>query len=80
MEKTNNAIFRDIIDVCTTLRIKPLMGFRHSWNTEVIAQFYAIVAFEENGSARKMHWMTKGLDTMSLLHTLLGTLELARRI
>jgi hypothetical protein len=37
MEKTNNDIFRDIIDVCTTLRIKPLMGFMHSWNTEVIA-------------------------------------------
>jgi hypothetical protein len=60
MEKTNNAIFRDIIDVCTTLRIKPLMGFRHSWNMEVIAQFYATVAFEENESARKMHWMTEG--------------------
>jgi hypothetical protein len=45
MEKTNNAAFRDIIDVCTSLRIKPLMGFRHSWNTEVIAQFYAIVVF-----------------------------------
>jgi hypothetical protein len=45
--------FRDIIDVCTTLRIKPLMGFRHSWNTEVIAQFYATVAFEENESTRK---------------------------
>jgi hypothetical protein len=60
MEKTNNTVFRDIIDVCTTLRIKPLMGFRHSWNTEVIVQFYVIVAFEEHESARKMHWMTEG--------------------
>jgi hypothetical protein len=60
MEKKNNAIFRDIIDVCTTLRIKPLMGFRYSWNMEVIAQFYATVAFEENESTRKMHWMTEG--------------------
>jgi hypothetical protein len=60
MEKTNNAIFRDIIDVCNTLIIKPLMSFRHSWNTNVIAQFYATVTFEENESARKMHWMTEG--------------------
>jgi hypothetical protein len=60
IEKKNNAIFRDIIDVCTTLRIKPLMGFRHSWNTEVIAQFYATVSFEENESTRKMHWMSEG--------------------
>jgi hypothetical protein len=60
MEKTHNAVFRDIIDVCTSLRIKPLMGFRHSWNMEVIAQFYATVAFEEHESARKMHWMTEG--------------------
>jgi hypothetical protein len=60
MEKTNNVVFRDIIDVCTTLRIKPVMGFRHSCNTEVIAQFYATVTFEEHESARKMHWMTEG--------------------
>jgi hypothetical protein len=60
MEKANNAIFRDIIVVCTSLRIKPLMGFRHSWNTEVIAQFYATIAFEEHEGARKMHWMTEG--------------------
>jgi hypothetical protein len=60
MEKTNNAIFRDIIDVCTILRIKPLMGFRHILNTEVIAQFYATVTFEENESTRKMQWMTEG--------------------
>jgi hypothetical protein len=26
MERANNAVFRDIIDVCTSLRIKPLMG------------------------------------------------------
>jgi hypothetical protein len=55
MEKTNNAIFRDIIDVSTPLRIKPLMGLRHSWNTEVIAQFYATIAFEENESTWKMN-------------------------
>jgi hypothetical protein len=60
MEKKNNAIFRDIFDVCTTLRIKPVMCFRHRWNTEVIAQFYATVAFKENESTRKMHWMTEG--------------------
>jgi hypothetical protein len=60
MEKTNNVVFRDIIDVYTTLRIKPLMGFKHSWNTEVIAQFYATVTFEENESTSKMHWMTEG--------------------
>jgi hypothetical protein len=60
MEKKNNAIFRDIIDVYTTLRIKPLMGLRHSWNNEVVAQFYVIVTFGENESTRKMHWMTEG--------------------
>jgi hypothetical protein len=60
MERANNAVFRDVIDVCTSLRIKPLMGFRHSWNMEVIAQFYATVAFEEHESARKMRWMTEG--------------------
>jgi hypothetical protein len=60
MEKTNNVIFRYIIEVCTALRIKPLMGFGHSWNTEIIAQLYATVAFEENEGARRMHWMTEG--------------------
>jgi hypothetical protein len=39
MERANNAVFRDIIDVCTSLRIKPLTGFRHNWNTKVIARF-----------------------------------------
>jgi hypothetical protein len=60
MEKTNNAISRDIIEVCTTLRIKPQMGFRHSWNMKVIAQFYATIAFEEYDGTRRMHWMTNG--------------------
>jgi hypothetical protein len=80
MERANNTIFRDIIDVCTSLRIKPLMGFKHSWNMEVIAQFYATVAFEEHDSVRKMHWMTEGLDTVSPSLTLLDSLDLVRQI
>ena len=60
MAATNNPIFIDAINICTELRIKGLMGFRHRWKTEVIAQFFATVAFEENESTKKMHWMTEG--------------------
>jgi hypothetical protein len=50
MERANNVVSRDIINVCTSVRIKPLMGFR----------FSATLAFEEHGSARKMHWISEG--------------------
>jgi hypothetical protein len=36
------------------------MGAHYDWNVEVIAQFYATLYIEEEGGARKMHWMTEG--------------------
>jgi hypothetical protein len=80
MERADNVVFRDVINDCTSLRIKPLMGFRNSWNMEVIAQFYATVAFEEHESARKMHWMTEGTRYSVISLTMLDSLDLVRQI
>lgn len=64
LSKHDNPVFNEIIRVCSEKRIKHLMGFKHSWNKEVISQFYATVFFgyyEENGEReRAMHWMTEG--------------------
>ena len=37
MARTNNVIFNEVMAECANKRIKVLMGFKHSWNKEIIA-------------------------------------------
>jgi hypothetical protein len=39
--------------------LRDILAFKKDWNNEVIAQFYAIVCFEEHGDTKKIHWMTE---------------------
>ena len=59
MARKNNAIFNEVMAECANKRIKALMGFKHSWNKEIIAQFYATVVFGHHDGERTMFWMTK---------------------
>jgi len=36
------------------------MGFKHSWNREIIAQFFATIYFGYVANERAMIWMTEG--------------------
>ena len=60
MAKKNDPIFNEIISTCRHQRVKYLMGFRHDWNKEIIAQFYATVHFGDKNGERAMVWMTNG--------------------
>ena len=60
MEKANDPMFNDIINACANKRIKKLMDFRHDWNKEIIAQFYATVHFGYIDGERAMFWMIEG--------------------
>ena len=60
MASKGNIIFDEIIAACDSKHIKKLMRFEYSWNTEIIAQFYATVFFENDKNPRVMHWMTEG--------------------
>jgi hypothetical protein len=60
MEQQDDPIFNQIMDSCTNLHIKELMGFKFDWNKEVIAQFFSTLYVEEVGNIRNMHWMTEG--------------------
>ena len=51
--------FNEVIAVCEEKRISHLMGFKHGWNKEIIAQFYATVFFGYHESERAMFWMTE---------------------
>ena len=59
MARKNNAIFNEVMAECANKRIKALMGFKHSWNKEIIAQFYATVFFGHHDGERTMFWMTE---------------------
>ena len=37
MARKNNVIFNEVMVECANKRIKVLMGFKHSWNKEIIA-------------------------------------------
>ena len=54
MERKNNAIFNEVIAACEEKRISHLMGFKHGWNKEIIAQFFATVFFGYHESERAM--------------------------
>ena len=41
MVRKNNVIFNEVMAACADKRIKVLMGFKHNWNKEIIAQFFA---------------------------------------
>ncbi|RLN03651.1 hypothetical protein C2845_PM13G17720 [Panicum miliaceum] len=57
MARKNDPIFDQVIAACAEKRIKHLMGFKHSWNREKIAQFYATVYFGYYQNERAMFWM-----------------------
>ena len=59
MARKNNAIFNEVMAECANKRIKALMGFKHSWNKEIIAQFYTTVFFGHHDGERTMFWMTE---------------------
>ena len=59
MIRKNNAIFNEVIGACAEKRIRHLMGFRHGWNREIIAQFYATVFFRHHEGETAMLWMTE---------------------
>jgi len=46
--------FNEVIAVFEEKRISHLMGFKHGWNKEIIAQFYATVFFGYHESERAM--------------------------
>jgi len=57
MQRKNNAIFDEVMAACEEKRIKHLMGFRHGWNKEIIAQFYTTIFFGHHNGERAMFWM-----------------------
>jgi len=68
MTKKKDPIFDQVIAACDRQHIQKIMGFRHDWNKEIIAQFYATVYFDDtDANPRKwqMVWMTEG-DTHSI--------------
>ena len=54
MARKNNVVFDEVIAACEDKRIKHLIGFKHSWNKEIIAQFYATVFFGHHDGERAM--------------------------
>ncbi|RLN34650.1 hypothetical protein C2845_PM03G31150 [Panicum miliaceum] len=57
MPRKNDSIFDQVRAACAEKRIKHLMAFKHSWNKEIIAQFYATVYFGYHQNERAMFWM-----------------------
>jgi hypothetical protein len=49
----------EVINACKEKHILMLVEYKHDWNREVIAQFYATCYFEE-GDIRRVHWRTEG--------------------
>ena len=54
MTRKNNAIFNEVMGACEEKRIRHLMGFKHGWNREIIARFYATVFFGHHEGERAM--------------------------
>jgi hypothetical protein len=59
MENKHDTIFDGVIKACQTKHLRDILAFKKDWNSEVIAQFYATVCFEEHGDTRKLYWMTE---------------------
>ena len=50
----------EIIRECKRKNIYKILGFAKSWNSEVIAQFYATCYFTSRNDEKVVHWMTEG--------------------
>ena len=59
IRRKNNVIFNEVLAECEEKRIRHLMDFKHGWNKEIIAQFYATIFFGYHESERAMFWMTE---------------------
>ena len=46
------------IEICERTGVYRLMEYKHGWNSEVIAQYYTTMYFEEE--PRRVHWMLEG--------------------
>jgi hypothetical protein len=58
IRRKKNVIFNEVLAECEENRIRHIMGFRHGWNKEIVAQFYATMFFGHHESDRAMFWMT----------------------
>jgi hypothetical protein len=57
MKNKHDPIFDGVIAACQAKHLRDILTFKKDWNNEVIAQFYAIVCFEEHRVTKKIHWM-----------------------
>ncbi|XP_034603496.1 uncharacterized protein [Setaria viridis] len=60
LEEYNDPILNEIVSMCKQRKIYDLMGYKHDWNTEIIAQFFATLYFGDAGCDRVMYWRTEG--------------------
>jgi hypothetical protein len=51
--------FDRVIAACKVKHLRDILAFKKDLNNKVIAQFYAIICFEEHRDTRKLHWMTE---------------------
>lgn len=59
----NYPIFNEVIAVCERQKIKKIMSYKHDWNDEIIAQFYATLYVEDHDADVRnwnMHLDDKG--------------------
>ena len=64
------------VDICARIGASEIMSFKHDWNTEIVAQFYATLYVD---SDRVMHWMTAVSVSVLSMQPLLDILDLMRR-
>jgi len=60
LKNHQNAIATQIYNTCKTQGIYHLMKFRHYWNKELVAQFYATIFFGYHENDRAIFWRTEG--------------------
>jgi hypothetical protein len=60
MEGLNDLAVNEVIEACKAKNVYRIMGFEHSWNKEIIAQFYATCYFDVKENVKRVHWMTEG--------------------
>jgi hypothetical protein len=53
LENMHDSIFDGVIAACQAKHLRDILAFKKDWNSEVIAQFYATVCFEEHRDTRK---------------------------
>lgn len=65
MARFNDDIFTQIAEACEVKGLKCILAYKHDWNTEIIAQFFATVYFVERAKDMRqwvLQWRTEGVD------------------